>query len=298
KVARALGRDRLGLELAQDFDLRMIGMLYYVAVSSDTLVEALRRLERFSAVANEALVFQCSAPADLEIRLDYAGVARHSDRHQVEFLLAALVRMCRSITGIALRPVSVAIAHSRSDDFGEYAAFFGCAPTFKAAYDAVVFQEACRALPVVGADSYLSDLLVRYCEETLSARMTVRSSLRAQVENAVAPLLPHGRPRARVIAEKLRMSPRTLARRLADEGLTFASLMEDMRRTLAARYLQDPKLSISQIAWLLGYAEVGAFTHAFRRWTGQAPSVMRRSQPAGARVPPKPPRRLSQQARA
>ena len=80
------------------------------------------------------------------------------------------------------------------------------------------------------------------------------------------------------------MSPRTLARRLAEEGTSFASVVEEMRRALAMRYLADPNLSISQVAWLLGYEEVGAFTHAFRRWTGHAPSSMRSSQaPRGAR---------------
>jgi len=92
-VAHALGRDRLGFELAQAFNLRRIGLLYYVAASSETLVEAIQRVERFSAVANEALSFRCRKGADLEIRLEYSGVARHADRHQVEFFIAALVRL-------------------------------------------------------------------------------------------------------------------------------------------------------------------------------------------------------------
>src|SRR3954449_11272139 len=96
-VARALGRTRLGFELAREFDLRQIGLLYYVAASSETLVEAIQRIERFSAVGNEAVVFRRSKGADLEIRLESPGVARHTDWHQVEFFLAALVRVCRSL---------------------------------------------------------------------------------------------------------------------------------------------------------------------------------------------------------
>jgi AraC-like DNA-binding protein len=284
EVARALGRDRLGFELAQQFDLRLIGLLYYVAASSETLVEAMQRLQRFSAVGNEAVVFRCSAAADLEIRLDHVGVARHSDRHQVEFFLAALVRMCRSITGLPLRPVSVAIAHPRSEGIAGYNTFFGCATTFQAGYDGIVFEEACRCLPVVGADPHLSDILVRYCEETLWSRRKAGGVFRTKVENAIAPLLPHGTPKARVVAQKLHVSPRTMARRLADEEVSFASVLEEMRRALATRYLEDPSLSISQVAWLLGYAEVGAFTHAFRRWTGHAPSMTRRSEPVRDRT--------------
>jgi len=275
-VARALGRDRLGFGLAQAFDLRQIGLLYYVAVSSETLVEAVQRIERFSAIGNEAVIFRCSKGVDLEIRLDYSGVARHSDRHQAEFFLAALVRMYRSLVGVPLVPLRVMISHARSEGLAEYNRFFGCRTEFAASYDAVVFRDDCRWLPVVSADPHLSDILVRYCEETLASRKRVRSSFRVRVENVIAPLLPHGKPQASAIARKLNLSPRTLARRLADEGLSFVSVLEEMRRELAMRYLADAKLSISQVAWLLGFQEVSAFTHAFRRWTGQTPSEMRR----------------------
>jgi AraC-like DNA-binding protein len=286
-VARALGRDRLGFELAREFDLRQIGLLYYVAASSETLVEAVQRIERFSAVGNEAVVFRCSKGADLEIRLDYSGVARHSDRHQIEFFLAALVRVCRSLVGVSLVPLRVTIAHARSEGLSEYNRFFGCRTEFAAPYDAIAFRDDCRRLPVVSADPHLSDILGRYCEETLASRKQTRGSFRVRVENAIAPLLPHGKPQASVVARKLNLSPRTLARRLADEGLSFAAVLEAMRRELALRYLEDAKLSISQVAWLLGFQEAGAFTHAFRRWAGQTPSEMRRSELLRDRIVPR-----------
>jgi AraC-like DNA-binding protein len=71
------------------------------------------------------------------------------------------------------------------------------------------------------------------------------------------------------------MSKRTLARKLSDEGLNFTDVLQQLRRDLAVRYLDDPQLHISKIAWLLGFSEVSAFTHAFKRWTGKSPSQMR-----------------------
>jgi AraC-like DNA-binding protein len=71
------------------------------------------------------------------------------------------------------------------------------------------------------------------------------------------------------------MSQRTLARRLSSEGLTFAEVLDRLRSDLATRYLSDADLSISQVAWLLGYREVSAFTHAFKRRTGMTPRDMR-----------------------
>ena len=78
------------------------------------------------------------------------------------------------------------------------------------------------------------------------------------------------------------MSQRTLARRLASEGATFSGVVENLRSTLAERYLKNQSLSISQIAWLLGYQEVSAFTHAFKRWTGRTPRVARSEQKSSA----------------
>src|SRR5260370_24599967 len=101
------------------------------------------------------------------------------------------------------------------------------------------------------------------------------SQLRSRVENAISSLLPHGRVAVEDVARRLGMSERTLARNLSDEGVNFTEILQQLRRDLAVRYLDDRKLHVSKIAWLLGFHEVSAFTHAFRRWTGKTPSQMR-----------------------
>ena len=77
------------------------------------------------------------------------------------------------------------------------------------------------------------------------------------------------------VAGSLGMSQRTLARKLSDEGLNFTEILQQLRRDLAVRYLDDHKLHISKIAWLLGFNEVSSFTHTFKRWTGKTPSKIR-----------------------
>jgi AraC-like DNA-binding protein len=71
------------------------------------------------------------------------------------------------------------------------------------------------------------------------------------------------------------MSERTLARRLSEEGVTFVELLQQLKASLASRYLEDDGLSISRIAWLLGFEEVSSFSHASRRWTGKSPRELR-----------------------
>jgi Helix-turn-helix domain len=87
--------------------------------------------------------------------------------------------------------------------------------------------------------------------------------LRVNVENLIATLLPHGQARRDVVAQKLGLSPRTLGRKLSAAGISFARILEELRFGLAKRYLSERDLSISRIAWFLGYTEVSAFSHAF-----------------------------------
>jgi AraC-like DNA-binding protein len=106
-------------------------------------------------------------------------------------------------------------------------------------------------------------------------RTTAAETLRAAVESEVERLLPHGKAQAQTVAKALAVSVRTLSRRLADEGTTYAEVVDQLRRSLALQYLKDPSMSLSQIAWLLGYEGSTSFNHAFKRWTGRSPSVAR-----------------------
>ena len=100
-------------------------------------------------------------------------------------------------------------------------------------------------------------------------------SLRTTVENEVVKLLPDGKSNKASVAKTLALSARTLSRRLADEGTTYEEVVDWLRRSLALQYLKDANISLSQIAWLLGYEGSTSFNHAFRRWTGRSPTVMR-----------------------
>ena len=140
--------------------------------------------------------------------------------------------------------------------------------------DEILFPRSAGQARILGADPYLNRMLLSYCEEAL-ARRTPRGSFRHEVMNALAPLLPHGKATAGEAARRLAVSQRTLARRLADEGVTFSDLLDQLRSDLAARYLADDDLPISQIAWLLGFREASGFSHAFKRWTGMTPRAAR-----------------------
>lgn len=275
-IAKALADEWFGFHLAQKTDLRELGMLYYVTASSETLADALQRLARYSSIANEGLLLKCVTRGSVRVEFEYVGIARHTDRHQMEFLMSFLLRLCRHLTGKPLLPTRVSFSHSSTfkDPVG-MSAFFGPGLQFGERTDELRFEEKCLTLALERTDPYLNRLLVRECERVLALRRPRSGPFRAQVENAIAPLLPHGKARISQIAAKLGLSRRTTTRRLAAEGVTFSDVLLRVRKDLAARYLRDPALTISQTAWLLGYQEVSAFSHAYKRWAGHTPAYER-----------------------
>lgn len=274
-VANALDDDLLGFHLAQNPDLRQFGFLYYVSASSDLLGDALHQLARYTSIANEGVSLRYFGGKDTGLTFRYVGVSRHLDRHQIEFFVAALVRLCRQLTSSRLIPKRLKLVHRRDGKYPELTDFFGNEIEFGAAIDEVSFTGTSKDLPIVSADHHLNRLLTEYCEEALSRRPTRRSPFRSSVENAIVPLLPHGKARVDEIARRLGVSQRTLARRLSSERMNFSSVLENLKIDLADRYLADQDLSISQVAWLLGYQEVSSFTHAFKRWTHKTPRQVR-----------------------
>ena len=275
EAAIALKDDCLGFTLARDFDPREIGLLYYVMASSQSLGDALKRVARYSQITNEALVVGYREANRLIVNLSYSGVPRHSDRHQIEFCMFAALRIFRALTGQNIVPQHFSISHHRSGGTSEMARFVGTKIEFGADADELALNLDARELPLTHFDPYLNDLLLKYCEAALADRRDATSQLRTSVENAISSLLPHGRVLVEDVARGLRMSERTLARKLSDEGLNFTEIFQQLRRDLAIRYLADRKLHVSKIAWLLGFHQVSAFTHAFKRWTGKTPRQMR-----------------------
>ncbi len=274
-AATATQDNLLGFHLAQVPDLRELGFLYYVSASSEVLDDAFHQLARYSSMTNEGVSLKYHSGRNVGLACHYVGVSRHLDRHQIEFFVVILIRLCRQLTGTRLVPQRVRFTHRRDDDYSEFTEFVGSEIEFGATVDDVSFAPTVKDMPIVSADHHLNTLLIAYCEEALGRRAKSRGSLRSSVENEIVPLMPHGKARLDEIARRMGLSERTLARRLAMEKLTFSDILESLKINLSKRYLADGDLSISQVAWLLGYHEVSSFTHAFRRWTGKTPRQTR-----------------------
>ncbi len=276
-AAEALKHDDLGVNLAEEFDCRDLGLLYYVMESSDTLGNAFKRTSRYSRITNEAIVLDYREAREPKLRLTYSGVSRHADQQQIEFCVVAMVRLSCLLTGRRFVPERVSMMHVRSTGISKFARVLGNNVEFGGDADEIDFPTGSAEWALADPDPYLNKILLKVCEESLKGHESDHGTFRTVVENTISTLLPHGQAHADVVAKKLGMSERTLARRLAEEGATFNDTLQELKASLATRYLEEDNMPISKIAWLLGFEEASSFSHACRRWTGKSPREFRRS---------------------
>ena len=277
-AAAAAGDTCFGLHLAMETNPREAGLLFYAAAAARDVREALELFARYSRIANDTVKASIAPkPGGVTVTISYVGVSRYRYLQIVEFQFAILIKALREIAGRNVSPTRVLSAHARAGGGKEFDRFFGCRVEFTASADAMDFSDETLNLPLVTSDRHLLDTLKPFCEAATHAHPSAQGSLRASVENEIYRLLPHGRANLETVARALGLSPRTLLRRLAAEGTSFARVIDAVRHELALQYLNGSNFTIAQIAWLLGYEQPESFTHAFRRWSGRSPSQVRAS---------------------
>jgi AraC-like DNA-binding protein len=276
EAARLLDDDCFGLHLAIDTDPREFGAIYYVFAASETAREGITNLVRYLRTASSAESYSLvKAPGQMVIVGRPTAGIEGFGQHMFEYEDVVLIAALRKLTGEQLSPVSMEYEHHRNSSIDQFERFFGCPVRFGGNGHRITFSEKSLEAPFRTADPYLLNFVRTLCEEALSRRETTSSPLCARAEGVVAELLPKGKATVANVAKALAMSRRTFSRRLADEGMSYATLLDQLRRDLAMRYLEDEDLELTQIAWLLGYSEVSSFNHAFRRWKGTNPRAAR-----------------------
>ena len=145
----------------------------------------------------------------------------------MEYAYAVLLRAFRQLTGRSICPKVVTFIHGRNTNKTEFDRFYGCSVRFRAPADTIVLPTELLSAPILSSDKNLLQILKNACEDALAKRGKVSSALRAMVENEIVQLLPHGKAQVEIVASKLGMSNRTLARRLSEEGTSYAAILDD-----------------------------------------------------------------------
>jgi AraC-like DNA-binding protein len=273
-VASHVQDPAIGLRVGADIHVREFGIVGYAMAFSHTVASALNRVSRYSRILSNAhaLIMEPAGEATW-VRLEMQPELR-AFRLAVDYRLAAVLSACREIAASPIAPLIVQLPYRRPADVKEYVRFFDGPLEFGSLGAALLLRNEDLARPNARADNKLTGYLDSLAEQTL-ASVGGEGTLRERVRRALWAELSEGVPSLPRLARTLGMSDRTLQRQLREEGTTFLALLEDLRREMAPSLLRDGRLSVSEVAFLLGYEDPSAFTRAFRRWFGRSPRAYR-----------------------
>ncbi|PID41642.1 MAG: AraC family transcriptional regulator [Proteobacteria bacterium] len=265
------GNPALGLVLGEQLKEEHMSVISHIFFNSGTLRQALEQLSRLFQLINEGM------RADFEMDEKFAWLkytwedARHYSVPNMERTMSASVNRARVYLDSPLKLEYVSFQHPRPDYHEEYSRIFQCPLKFNDTCCSLVFEKHFLDYELPKSNPYLRQILLRHVEPLLN-KIRARKSITIQVRNLIEKRLSKDGFDAERLAQKLGMSRHTLYRRLKAEGHSFQELIEDVRKKQAMKYLDEQRYSLSEIAFLLGFSELSAFSRAFKRWTGKSPA--------------------------
>lgn len=273
-LASRVRNPALGLELAQLYEPGSYDVVGLVMMASPTLREGFERAFRYQRVWEDSKRFAlepCEGGGKVVLSRPEPWLPVH--RILLECILAEVLQWTRSLTHTPVKPLWVHFWHEPPRDTSAYEAFFGVPVSFGASATEIAFSDATLDLPLTHANA----LFLSFFEERAQvkvAQLAPTSSLLEQVRTVLRGALAGGDYSLAAVATTLHMSPRTLQRRLKEEGSSHEALLDGLRHDLA-RVCLEKRLSISEISFLLGYSNPTTFHRAFKRWTGSSPEHYR-----------------------
>jgi AraC-like DNA-binding protein len=271
-------RADFGLQVGQRMQAASFVAYGQVVLASRSFAEALRHTQRFEGLAHdlgrsELLIdgatacYRWHSPWAADLQLPVSVIAG----------ILVFARWLAQGQDLPLLQLAFAQPEPAAAQRDLLAQFFGLPPVFNAACTEALFPAALLQRPIASHDPALLPLLEQHAAALLLAReqALAEADLPTAVRRLIAARLADDGARLVEIAAELGLSPRTLQRRLAEAGQAFQQLLDTTRRELADAYLRDVRLSLTEIAFLLGYGEHSSFTHAHRVWHGEAPQARR-----------------------
>ena len=192
-----------------------------------------------------------------------------------EYLLCLLLQLLRTSTGKSITPVRVSLRHSQTRDDSELADFFGVRPCYDADHNRIIFENHILQYRQITAHHLLHGILAKALQSLFHYSGEPQDMLSVVCREILGHSSVDGLS-VNSVAARLSMSPRSLRRRLAEEGHTFQDAKQHIRETRAKYFLTSTTLSLAEIAVELGYSENSAFSRAFKSWTGESPLEYRR----------------------
>ena len=263
----------IGLYVGGEIDPARFSVVAQASFQCETIRDVLRVYARFFSVVNEAASLNLIEDADCAI-LEFTSVSPdwYSISEMERMVITALAR-CDYLTGRRIKPQCFNFQHAKPEYIDDYERVCQGELRFSQAQTGIVFKKSVLDLPVKHGNPYLLSVLTSYAEKLLrKLKVSSSSDIKTKVKRFIRKnLAENSHLDVECAAKALHMSRHTLYRKLKKEEVSFQSLVEEVRQKEAKRYLRENKVSISELAFLLGFSELSAFSRAFKRWTGESP---------------------------
>ncbi len=250
------------------------------AQASPSLAEALERVARYASLFYAHLSFHVERRSrELWFTQRLRG-GRRGRRYGNEYGIGSALHHARKVAGSGLAPLRVWFAHPRPPEAEAIARWLGARVEFDADDNGIAFalEDADRHLP--NRDPRLLRTAEELAERALAERPP-EIDFPIEVAQAIRRGLPEGRVEAAAIARRMRLSTRTLQRRLEQTGTTYSALLERARRELAVELVETTREPLAEIAERAGFSDAATFSRAFKRWTGASPGAFRKQRDPG-----------------
>lgn len=263
------GNQFFGLQFGLHQGVGVFGPLLYLIRNAKSAGEALQELAHYYHLHSGAAQVTLELQGE-HVLLRYTPVDDNqpSMRQNVELTVGVGMQLMRTLLGSRWQPKAVLLQHAPVSEPATYRRLLGVIPQFNSPYNAWIFDTKLLESPLSAADETLHRLIQQHLD---SLDQMSLHELPSKVQQLLRSFLPNGRVSIEQIADYMSLSPRTLQRYLAEEGTSFQTLLDQTRQALATRYLRDSAISLTQLAGLLGYSDLSAFSRAFQRWFGQSP---------------------------
>lgn len=271
----------LGAHLGAVTPIGAYPLLDYLVVTTDTVEGALDQLVRYFHLVNAPFRLGLADDGDA-VRL----VIHAASRFSAEYEASILIHHLGEETDRRLRPICVSLQHE-PENRADLERLLACQVRAPSSWTGVEFSKQSLRLPLRRRDPALRAVLEGHAASvaTRSSTSEDRSTV-ARVRGALVSRLPRGAPEIGAIARQLVISPRTLQRRLAAEGVSYQQLVDLVRREAAERLLSEASVAVGEVGYLLGFSEPSAFHRAFKRWHGVTPQQYRTVHRSAGRVDP------------
>jgi len=262
-----------GLRAAIYWHPSQIGALGYAWLASASLRTALNRFSRYMPMLTEGATLDIDeVNGELSVHLKYKTISMQQPTRTDSFM-AMLLAMCRANCGQDFHPLSVSFTHPKPEKSNEFYALFQCPVHFDAEEDRFNLSAEVADKKLISANPQLAQCSDQIIIETL-ARL-VKDDIVTQIKSEIIKQLQSGQVTETTVSSNINISKRNLQRKLQQAGTSFKTLLNELRLDLAKKYLRNSNLSLTDIAFLLGFSEYSSFSRAFKKWTGLNPSQYR-----------------------